>query len=339
MINIFGLSTPSGAGRHPTRREAIAAGLAALALGSAPARAEGRVLRVGHFPNVTHGQALVARHLERTGRPWFGPRLGNDVAIEWYTYNAGPSAMEAIFTNALDITYVGPNPALNAYARSRGEEIRVVAGAVRGGAALVVQPGLALERPADFKGRRVGTPQFGNTQDVAARAWLAAGGLRVTQTGGDVQVVPTANPDQLMLFRRGELDAVWTVEPWVSRLTLEAGGRVLVEETDAITTVLTASVRALSEKADLVWSFVAAHRELTAWIVANAAEAQEMVREELRATFRAEISAEIIAQAWRRMTLSADISLKDFEAFVAAAQAAGFLRGIPDLDRFVETRS
>lgn len=339
MSNNLKSGTTSAAGRHPTRREAIAGGLAVLALGNGPARAEGRVLRVGHFPNVTHVQALVARYLERTGKSWFGPRLGGDVTIEWYTYNAGPSAMEAIFTNAIDITYVGPNPALNAYARSRGEEVRVVAGAVRGGAALVVQPNLALERPADFKGRRIGTPQFGNTQDVAARAWLAAGGLHITQTGGDVQVVPTANPDQLMLFRRGDLDAVWTVEPWVSRLTLEAGGRVLVEETEAITTVLTSSVGALREKAELVWPFVAAHRELTAWILANAAEAQRMVREELQATFRAEISAEIIAQAWPRMTLSADISLKDFEAFVAAAQAAGFLRGIPDLGRFVETRA
>ena len=173
-------------------------------------------MRVGHFPNVTHVQALVARNFERQGRTWFGERLGPNVKVEWYAYNAGPSAMEAIFANAIDLTYVGPSPALNAYARSRGEEVRIVAGAVNGGAGLVVQPDSGLAKASDFKGKRIATPQFGNTQDVAARAWLVAGGLRITQTGGDAQVVPTANPDQLALFRSKQLDAVWTVEPWVA---------------------------------------------------------------------------------------------------------------------------
>src|SRR3954471_15503921 len=197
-----------------------------------PASAQ-EVLRVGHFPNVTHVQALVARNFERQGRNWFGERLGPNVKIEWYAYNAGPSAMEAVFANSIDLTYVGPSPALNAFFRSRGEEIRVVAGAVKGGSAMVVQGDSTLSKPQDFKGKRIATPQFGNTQDVAARAWLAAGGLRITQTGGDAQVLPTANPDQLGLFQRKQVDAVWTVEPWVSRLELEAGGKVLIDERDA----------------------------------------------------------------------------------------------------------
>ena len=121
----------------------------------------------------------------------------------------------------------------------------------------------ASRKPADFRGKRIATPQFGNTQDVAARAWLAGGGLRITQTGGDAQVLPTANPDQLGLFQRKQVDAVWTVEPWVSRLELEAGGKILVEEKDAVTTVLAASARFLAARRDLVRRFVAAHRELT----------------------------------------------------------------------------
>jgi NitT/TauT family transport system substrate-binding protein len=191
-----------------------------LVAAHAPAVAQqGTTLRVGHFPNITHVQALVARAFERQGRPWFGERLGPGVKIEWYTYNAGPSAMEAIFAKSLDLTYVGPNPALNAYARSRGDEVRVIGGAVNGGSALVVQGDSTLTKPADFKGKRIATPQFGNTQDVAARAWLVAGGLRITQTGGDAQVLPTSNPDQLSLFQGKQLDAVWTVEPWWRRRT------------------------------------------------------------------------------------------------------------------------
>ena len=114
------------------------------------AHAQSATIRVGHFPNITHVQALVARNLERQGREWFAARVGSGVKIEWYAYNAGPSAMEAIFANALDVTYVGPNPAINAYARSGGKEIRIVAGAVNGGSALVVQPELRSRKTFGF---------------------------------------------------------------------------------------------------------------------------------------------------------------------------------------------
>ncbi len=303
----------------------------------APAFAQGTTtLRVGHFPNITHVQALVARAMERQGKDWFAERLGPDVKIEWYVYNAGPSAMEAIFAKSLDLTYVGPNPALNAYARSRGDEVRVVAGAVNGGSALVVQGDSALAKPADFKGKRIATPQFGNTQDVAARAWLVAGGLRITQTGGDAQVVPTSNPDQLSLFQAKQLDAVWTVEPWVSRLESEAGGKVVVEEKDAITTVLVSSADFLSKNRDLAKRFVAAHRELTEWIRQNPDEAQRLAREELEASFKIGMAPELVARAWARMNITPDVTLQAFQAFVTSAQAVGFLRGTPDLGRMIE---
>ena len=294
-------------------------------------------IRVGHFPNVTHVQALVARNFERHGREWFTARLGAGLKVEWYTYNAGPSAMEAIFANTLDLTYVGPSPAINAYARSRGEEIRIVAGAVNGGSALVVQPDSGLAKPADFRGKRIATPQFGNTQDVAARAWLASGGLRITQTGGDAQVLPTANPDQLGLFQRKQVDAVWTVEPWVSRLELEAGGKILIEEKDAVTTVLAASAKFLAARRDLVRRFVAVHRELTEWIKENPDEAQRMIRDELRAQTRAEVSVELVARAWQRMTPTNETSLQAFQFMLSSAQQAGFLRAAPDLSRLIET--
>src|SRR6202166_4986283 len=157
-------------------------------------------IRVGHFPNVTHVQALVAHALSRQGKGWFEERLGAGTKIDWFVYNAGPSAMEAIFAQSVDLTYVGPSPAINAYAKAGGEDIRIIAGAVDGGAALVVQADSNLSRPSDFRGKKIATPQLGNTQDVAARAWLASGGLKITLTGGDAMVIPTANPDQLALF-------------------------------------------------------------------------------------------------------------------------------------------
>jgi NitT/TauT family transport system substrate-binding protein len=306
--------------------------LAALAL-AAVARAEKVVLRVGYFPNVTHAQGVIGSHGTREKRGWFEQQLGPDVTLRWFPFNAGPGAMEALLAGSIDLTYVGPNPALNAYIRSRGDEIRVLAGACEGGAALVVAGDGRIARPADFRGKRLATPQLGNTQDVAARAWLAKQGFRVTLTGGDVTVVPTANADQLPLFQQGRIDAVWTVEPWVSRLVSEAGGKVFLEQQDAVTTVLVASVEFLRTRPALAAKFRAAHSALTAWIAAHPAEARARVRAGLSADVRREIPAAWIAGAWPRLRFTDSVAPAQFAALIADAQSVGFLRDAIPLDR------
>ncbi len=297
--------------------------------------AERVVLRVGYFPNVTHAQGVIGRQTSREHQGWFEQRLGPDVTIQWFAYNAGPSAMEAIFAGSIDLTYVGPNPALNAYIRSGGDEIRVLAGAAEGGAALVVA-GDRIHRPADLKGRRLATPQLGNTQDVAARVWLQRQGYRITLTGGDVSVLPTANPDQLALFQAGKLDAVWTVEPWVSRLELEAGGHVLVEQPDAVTTILVASTGFLRSHPALAEKFRAAHGELTAWLHQHPAEAQALVRAGLAAEMRHDISAALVASAWRRLRFTDQVTPAQLASVVTDAQNVGFLRNALPLDRLFQ---
>lgn len=293
-------------------------------------------VRIGHFPNITHVQGLVAQHLSRTGRGWFEERLGKDVKIEWYIYNAGPSAMEAILADSIDLTYVGPSPTLNAYAKSQGEEIRIIAGAAVGGSALVVQPDSGLKQPADFRGKTIATPQLGNTQDVACRAWLANGGLKITQTGGDAFIVPTPNPEQFALFQSKKLDAVWTVEPWVSRLERDAGGRILFEQSKESITVLVSSVKFLKTKRELAKKFSQAHHELTQWILAHPEEAKQMVQQELAAETQAKVAADLIARAWTRMTLTTETSADEYRQFVDNARRAGFMRSAPDLSRLIE---
>jgi len=286
------------------------------------------VIRVGHFPNITHAQALVARR-----KRWFEERLG--VKIEWYSYNAGPSAMEAIFAKGLDITYVGPSPALNAYLRSDGDEIRIIAGSALGGSALVVQGDGSIKSPADFRGKRVATPQLGNTQDVACRAWLKKNGFQVTQTGGDVTVIPTANPDQLNLFQSKKLDAVWTVEPWVSRLEMEGGGKIFLEEKTAVTTVLVSRAAFLAEQKDLVKRFADAHAELTDWIAKNEDEAKKLVGAELEALTTRPVPAELLDRSWKRLTLNTAIELAPLQDMVRQAQEVGYLTEMGDLSKLV----
>ncbi|OIR07307.1 putative aliphatic sulfonates-binding protein precursor [mine drainage metagenome] len=297
-----------------------------------------RVLRVGYFPNVTHAQGVIGAETSREGRGWFEKRLGPGVKIQWFAYNAGPSAMEALLAGSIDMTYVGPNPALNVYIRSAGDEVRVMSGAAEGGAALVIHQDSRIASAADFKGRRIGTPQLGNTQDVAARSWFKAHGLQVTLTGGDVQVIPTANPDQLTLFSQGRLDGVWTVEPWVSRLVLESNGKVFLAQSDAVTTVLVAAVRALREKPALVARFVEAHRELTEWINAHPDEARELVRTGLAAETRRAFSAALMASAWSHLKFTDKVPVRRFETLVRDAQSVGFLRNAIPLDRLFSRR-
>ena len=306
----------------------------ALFLGVACAgAAEPVVLRIGYFPNVTHAQGVIGAAGTRAKAGWFEQRLGPEVTIQWFAFNAGPSAMESIFAGSIDATYVGPNPALNAYIKSKGEEIRILAGSAQGGAALVVPGSSTLAKVDDFRGKKVGTPQLGNTQDVAARAWFRSQGLKVTQTGGDVFIVPTPNPDQLGLFQTGQLDAVWTVEPWVSRLVLEGHGRVLFEERDAVTTILVSSVKLLKEHPELAEKLRAAHLELTAWINDHPDEAREKVRAGLSAEARREISATLVAASWSRLSFTEKVAPAVLEKFMADAQAAGLLKQSLPLDR------
>lgn len=305
--------------------------------GQAPGGGGPITLRVGHFPNVTHAQGLVAHALSRRGKGWFEERLGPGVKIEWSVYNAGPSAMEALFAGSLDLAYVGPSPAINAYFKAKGEEIRILAGAAYGGAGLVVQGDGRIKQPSDFRGRKIATPQLGNTQDVACRAWLVGQGFKVTQLGGEVEVLPTSNPDQLSLFESKALDGVWTVEPWLSRLEVEGGGKLYLEEKDTVTTVLVSDVALLRDHAAMAKRFIEAHAELTGWIKDNAEEARKLVAEELKAETLRELKAEILDRAWSRLNFSSAIELKPLESFVTAARSVGFLRDAVDLGRILES--
>ena len=150
-------------------------------------------------------------------------------------------------------------------------------------------------------------------------------------------MLPTQNPDQLSLFQQKKIDAVWTVEPWVSRLENEAGGKVLVEEPDTATTVLVSSVKFLNEKRELANKFRQAHRELTDWILKNPEEAQKIVKAELLAETRSDMSDVLIAHAWKRIVFTSEIPRASVQAFVGNSQKAGFMKTAPDISRLFET--
>lgn len=308
--------------------------------------AEKTIVRVGHFPNITHAQGVIGHQLSRQHKGWFEKRLGPDVEVQWFVYNSGPSAMEAIFTGSIDITYVGPGPTINAYVKSKGKEMRIICGSCSGGAALLVQPDGQITRAADFKGKRIGTPGFGNTQDIATRAWLQSKGLRITATGGDALVIPTSPPDQLPLFKAKQLDAVWTVEPWVSILELGADVKVFFEESTLwpetngkyVTTHLVSSAKFLQVHPGLAAKWVLGQVELTEWIKENPDAAKELFVREIKDETKMTLASNVLDKAWEHVDFTYDPIPLSLRRYANEAYKIGFLKQQPDLKHIYELR-
>ncbi len=290
------------------------------------------VVRVGHLPNLTHAQALIGQ-----ARGSFEKSLAPDAKMEWKIFNAGPSVIEGIFANQLDIAYAGPSPAINGYVRSQGEALRVIAGAASGGAALVVRVDSGIKGFEDFRGKRIASPQLGNTQDVSLRAWISGRGLKLKEKGGDVQVLPLSNSDQMTLFIKKEIDAAWTVEPWVSLLVANANGKVFLEESTLwpggqyATTLVLVRKKFLDEHPGLVKKFLLTHVELTDWIHQNPLEAGKVLNEEIKRETGKAVPENILSEALKRVRFTYDPMEDSVIQQGRSAFTAGFLKKEPEL--------
>lgn len=322
---------------HPVRPHAFILGIVLVALplaacGGAPAPDGPVTMRVGYFPNITHSQALIG-----IARGDFQQALGPDVTLDVKVFNAGPSVIEAIFAGQLDLAYIGPNPAINGYVKSEGQALRIVAGATSGGAALIVRPAAGIARAEDLAGRTLATPQLGNTQDVALRAYLAAHGLKPIENGGTVRIVPTDNPQILDLFRQGQIDGAWVPEPWASRLIVEGGGVLFLDERDLwpegdfVTAHIIVSTAFLQAHPDLVQSWLQAHVAITLWEQDHPAEAKAIANAEIQRLTGKALPADVLEMAWSHLRVTYDPVSDSLVESAAGAYTAGFLKEKPDL--------
>jgi len=303
-----------------------------LGIGACQPAASTPSVRVGYFPNITHSQALIG-----VGRGDFTQALGPSFGLEPTVFNAGPSVIEAIFAGQIDLAYIGPNPAINGYVKSKGEALRVIAGATSGGAAFIVRPESGIKTAADLGGKRIATPQLGNTQDVALRAYLVANGLRTTEQGGTVQVIPTQNPEILDLFRRGDIDGAWVPEPWATRLLVEADGELFLDERslwpngDFATALVIARKPFLDEHPDVVVTWLETHVALTLWAQANPEEAKRRANEQIELITTKALPQAVLDGAWSRQRLTYDPIASSVLQSAEAAYVAGFLEEEPDI--------
>jgi NitT/TauT family transport system substrate-binding protein len=261
-------------------------------------------LRLGYFPNLTHATAIVG---VEDGH--FARALGRN-KLKTQTFNAGPEATQALLSGALDATYIGPGPSTNAYAKSGGEAVRVISGATSGGAALVVKP--EITSVADLKGKKIASPQLGNTQDIALRSYLKEQGLETTQEGGgDVQIVPQENSQTVDTFATGTIDGAWVPEPYLSRLVNE-GGTVLVDERTLwpegkfVTTNLLVRTDFLEEHPDVVKALLEGQVAANESINDDPANAQKVVGEAIGKLTGKPLDPELVAQAWKTLTFTDD---------------------------------
>jgi NitT/TauT family transport system substrate-binding protein len=308
----------------------LLAGTALAACGddsSSSAGGEASTIRLGYFPNITHAPALVG-----VNKGFFQTALGN-TKLEAKTFNAGPAAFEALASGAIDATYIGPNPAINGWAQSKGQALKIIAGSTSGGAGLVVKP--TINRPADLKGKKLATPQLGNTQDVALRAWLKQNGLNADQQGGgDVSIQPQDNATALQAFAQGAIDGAWVPEPNLSRMILDSKGKLLVNEKDLwpngqfVTTHLIVSQTFLKKYPETVKKLLQGHIESVKYIETNNADAQKAANAQLAALSGKPLKDNVLAAAFKNLTFTNDPIASSLYTSAQHAEDVGLLKKV-----------
>jgi NitT/TauT family transport system substrate-binding protein len=247
--------------------------------GKSDVNSQFRTLRIGYFPNLNHAQAVIGLQQDGDFQKVLNANYSDTnkgVRIEPYVFNAGPSAIEALFGDQIDVAYVGPNPAINGYLASDGQGIRIISGAASGGASFVVRNDSGINSVKDLGGKKFASPQLGNTQDVALRKYLSDNGFETIQHGGNVTIVPVAPSDILTLMLKKDIDGAWVPEPWATRLVKEANSKIFVDERELwppggkfVTANIIARTDYLNENPDIIERLLMAHIDKTIWINEN----------------------------------------------------------------------
>jgi NitT/TauT family transport system substrate-binding protein len=293
-------------------------------------------VKIGYFPNLTHATALVG-----VQEGLFQQELGG-TTIKTSTFNAGPSEIEALNAGSIDIGWIGPSPAINGYTKSNGKNLRIIGGSASGGVKLVVDPD-KIKSLKDVKGKKIATPQLGNTQDVAFLNWIADRGWTVdAESGkGDVSVIRTDNKITPDAYKSGSIDGAWVPEPTASKLVAE-GGKVLLDESTLwpgkkfVITNIIVSQTFLKEHPDVVEAVLRGSVKTNQWINANPEKAKASANAALKELSGKELPAEVIDPAWKSVTflddpLAATLNTEAEHAVKAGLLEKPDLKGIYDL--------
>src|ERR687897_3390542 len=299
---------------------------------------EQKTLRIGYFPNINHAQAVIG-----LGRGDFQTALGDNVEVTTQIFNAGPSAIEALFANQIDVAYIGPNPAINGYVQSNGEALRIISGAASGGAVFVVRNDSGINSSQDLANKKFATPELGNTQDIALRNYLLDNGLNTIEKGGNVEVLTAKNADIVTLFLTKQIDGAWVPEPWGETLVKEGGGKIFVDERDLwppegkfVTTNIIVRPDYLQNNPDVIKKLLEAHIDVTNWINSDKTAAIEPFNLELQKLTGKTLTEDVLNASLSRIEFTYDpIRLSLFQD-ANDAYNMGFLPQQPDLSEIYD---
>ncbi|PTA66500.1 ABC transporter substrate-binding protein [Deinococcus arcticus] len=293
---------------------------------------QARELRLGVFPNVTHAAGLVGIQ-----RGFFQKELGN-VKLVVKEFANGSQINEAFAAGAIDAAYVGPGPAMNAF--MRGVPIQVYAGAANAGAVLVARKDSGVRNVKGLSGKKVAVPTRGSTQDISLRHLLHENGLKATDEGGTVTIVPIDPANMPAAFASKQVDAALVQEPWGA--IMETQGARLVANEKAIweggnytTTVLVVNTKYAAANPAVVSDLLQGHLNAIRFINGSSAGAQKAIADQIYAFTGKRPNAAELFKALARTRVTWDINLKTLAEYAVLNKEAGFARDVPDLNRFV----
>jgi len=290
------------------------------------------ILRIGYFPILNHAQAVIG-----LGNGDFQKALGSSIIVKTQIFDSGPSLIEALFANQIDVAFAGPNPTINGYIVSDGKALKIISGASSGGAVFVVRNDSGIESTKDFANRKFASPQLGNTQDVALRKYLFENGYKTKENGGNVEVISAKSSDIFTLMLKKQVDGAWVPEPWGAKLVKEANARIFLDERilwpggKFVTALIISRTNYLHDNPDIVMKLLAALVDETNWINNHNAKAMQAFNIELKKLTGHTIANEELQQAFSRIEFTYDPLKQSLFKSAKDAFEIGFLKKQPNL--------
>jgi len=314
-------------------RSAISAGIVGIGLlfvlgitlSSSDTTLENKI-RIAYFPNIGHAVPIVGME-----KGFFEKSIGDQTTIETRVFDSGPQAIESLFANSIDVTYVGPGPAINGFLNSENHNVKILAGAASGGASFIVHSNSEINSASDFAGKKIAAPQIGNTQDVSLRHYLSENGLKPAEKGGSVIVYNISNPDIYTLFVKGDIDGAWVAEPWATILETELSGKRLFHEEELwphkefASVLLIANTDYIEKNPTIIVNFLQSHHETVTWINTNPVETRIVFNDFLNSYLGQSLSDDVVDIALSNIVITADPLHNSIFSFAERADALGYL--------------
>ncbi|MDC4212115.1 MAG: ABC transporter substrate-binding protein [Candidatus Nitrosopumilus limneticus] len=283
-------------------------------------------LRIAYFANIGHAIPIVGIE-----NGFFSDDIGSDIKIESRIFDSGPQAIESLFTNSVDIAYVGSGPAINGFLNSENNNVKILSGAASGGASFIVHPNSQINSASDFKGKKIATPQIGNTQDISLRHYLSENNLKPAEKGGSVIIYNISNSDIYTLFVKGDIDGAWVAEPWATVLEVELGGKRLFFEEDLwpnkqfASVLLIGNIDYVKKNPELISKFLVSHKNTADWINDNPIETRIIFNNFLKSHLGKSLSNDIVDISLSNLKITTDPVKDSVYSFAERANELGYL--------------